>query len=39
VQELFARYLAPKGTLLNLAKYLLELQVPSPRGNPRCEEF
>ncbi|MGI9069886.1 MAG: recombinase family protein [Bryobacteraceae bacterium] len=35
VQELFARYLEPKGTLLNLAKYLLELQVPSPRGNPR----
>jgi len=35
VQELFARYLEPRGTLLNLAKYLLDLQLPSPRGNPR----
>ena len=35
VQELFVRYLEPLGTLLGLAKYLLELQVPSPRGNPR----
>ena len=35
VHELFARYLEPQGTLLGLAKYLLELRVPSPHGNPR----
>jgi site-specific DNA recombinase len=35
VQELFVRYLEPQGTLLRLAKYLLELGVPSPHGNAR----
>jgi site-specific DNA recombinase len=35
VQELFVRYLEPQGTLLGLAKYLLDLRVPSPHGNPR----
>jgi site-specific DNA recombinase len=35
VQELFARYLENQGTLLSLAKYLLQLNLPSPRGNPR----
>jgi site-specific DNA recombinase len=35
VQELFVRYLEPQGTLLGLAKYLLELGIPSPLGNAR----
>jgi site-specific DNA recombinase len=35
VRELFARYLEDKGTLLSLAKHLLHLRLPSPRGNPR----
>ena len=35
VQELFVRYLEPQGSLLGLAKYLLELGVSSPHGNPR----
>ncbi len=35
VQELFTLYLADKGTLLSLAKYLLHLDLPSPRGNRR----
>ena len=35
VQELFVRYLEPRGSLLGLAKYLLDLHVPSPHGNPR----
>jgi site-specific DNA recombinase len=35
VQGLFARYLEDKGTLLTLAKYLLQLSLPSPRGNQR----
>ena len=35
VRELFARYLEDKGTLLGLAKHLLQLRLPSPRGNPR----
>jgi site-specific DNA recombinase len=35
VQELFVRYLEPQGSLLGLAKYLLDLRVPSPHGNPR----
>ena len=35
VQGLFARYLEDKGTLLSLAKYLLQLSLPSPRGNRR----
>jgi site-specific DNA recombinase len=33
VQELFARYLNDQGTLLSLAKHLLQLCLPSPRGN------
>lgn len=35
VKAVFARYLEPPGTLLGLAKYLLQLGVKSPRGNPR----
>src|SRR4030095_6425358 len=35
VQELFLHYLQPQGSLLGLAKYLLELGVPSPHGTPR----
>jgi site-specific DNA recombinase len=35
VQELFARYLEDHGTLLSLAKHLLQLRLPSPRGNQR----
>jgi len=35
VRELFARYLQEHGTLLSLAKHLLQLGLPSPRGNPR----
>jgi site-specific DNA recombinase len=35
VRELFARYLEDKGTLLNLAKRLWQLRLPSPRGNQR----
>jgi len=35
VQALFARYLHEHGTLLSLAKHLLQLGLPSPRGNPR----
>src|SRR5215469_9561476 len=35
VRELFARYLEDKGTLLSLAKHLLHLRLPSPRGNQR----
>src|SRR5215475_12105873 len=35
VRELFARYLEDKGTLLSLAKHLLQLRLPSPRGNQR----
>jgi site-specific DNA recombinase len=35
VQEVFARYLEADGTLLGLAKYLLQLGVTSPRGNRR----
>jgi site-specific DNA recombinase len=35
VQALFARYLEPDGTLLGLAKFLLQLGGKSPRGNPR----
>jgi site-specific DNA recombinase len=35
VRELFARYLEDKGTLLSLAKHLLQLSLPSPRGNQR----
>ena len=35
VQELFVRYLEPQGTLLGLAKYLLELGIASPLGNAR----
>ena len=35
VRELFARYLEEKGTLLSLAKHLLHLRLPSPRGNQR----
>ena len=35
MQELFARYLDEQGTLLSLAKHLLQLRLPSPRGNQR----
>ena len=35
VQELFARYLEEQGTLLSLAKHLLQLGLPSPRGRQR----
>jgi site-specific DNA recombinase len=35
VRELFARYLQEHGTLLSLAKHLLQLGLPSPRGNQR----
>jgi site-specific DNA recombinase len=35
VKELFNRYLREKEGLLGLAKHLLELGLPSPRGNPR----
>jgi site-specific DNA recombinase len=35
VQELFARYLQEHGTLFSLAKHLLQLGLPSPRGNQR----
>src|SRR5262245_8150333 len=35
VRELFAQYLREKETLLSLAKYLLALGLPSPRGKPR----
>jgi site-specific DNA recombinase len=35
VKELFAQYLRDKETLLSLAKYLLALGLPSPRGKPR----
>jgi site-specific DNA recombinase len=35
VRELFARYLEDKGTLLSLTKHLLQLRLPSPRGNQR----
>ena len=35
VRELFARYLEDKGTLLRLAKHLLQLRLRSPRGNQR----
>jgi site-specific DNA recombinase len=35
VRELFARYLEEQGTLLGLAKHLLQLGLPSPRGNHR----
>src|SRR3954463_12933545 len=33
VRELFARYLQEHGTLFSLAKHLLQLGLPSPRGN------
>lgn len=35
MKELFHRYLREKEGLLGLAKHLLELGLPSPRGNPR----
>ena len=35
VQELFVRYLEDGGTLLGLAKDLLQRRIKSPRGNPR----
>ena len=35
VRELFARHLEDKGTLLSLVKHLLQLRLPSPRGNQR----
>jgi len=35
VQALFARYLEAEGTLLGLAKFLLQLGAKSPRGNRR----
>jgi len=35
VQELFVRYLEAGGTLLGLAKDLLQRGIKSPRGNPR----
>jgi site-specific DNA recombinase len=35
VRELFSRYLEDKGTLLSLAKHLLQHRLPSPRGNQR----
>src|SRR6202021_3716827 len=35
VKELFQRYLREKEGLLGLAKHLLALELPSPRGNPR----
>jgi len=35
VQEVFARYLEEGGTLLGLAKDLLQRGITSPRGNPR----
>jgi site-specific DNA recombinase len=35
VQEVFARYLEADGTLLGLAKHLLQLGIRSPRGNRR----
>ena len=35
VKELFHRYLREKEGLLGLAKHLLALGLPSPRGNPR----
>lgn len=35
VKELFQRYLREKEGLLGLAKHLLGLGLPSPRGNPR----
>ncbi len=35
VREWFARYLEDKGTLLSLARHLLQLRLPSPRGNQR----
>ena len=35
VHEIFARYLAPGGTLLGVAKSLLQLGVRSPKGNAR----
>jgi site-specific DNA recombinase len=35
VQEVFARYLEAGGTLLALAKHLLQLGIKSPRGNRR----
>jgi hypothetical protein len=35
VKELFNRYLRQKDGLLGLAKHLLELGLPLPRGNPR----
>jgi site-specific DNA recombinase len=35
VQEVFARYLEARGTLLGLAKHLLQLGIKSPRGNRR----
>jgi len=35
VQELFVRYLEDGGTLLGLAKGLLQRGIKSPRGNPR----
>jgi site-specific DNA recombinase len=35
VQALFARYLEAEGTLLSLAKFLLQLGAKSPRGNRR----
>ncbi|MGH9631596.1 MAG: recombinase family protein [Bryobacteraceae bacterium] len=35
VRELFAQYLRDKETLLSLAKHLLALGLPSPRGKPR----
>lgn len=37
VRELFAQYLREKETLLSLAKYLLTLGLPSPRGKPLME--
>ena len=35
MQALFARYLEAEGTLLGLAKFLLQLGAKSPRGNRR----
>ena len=35
VQDIFARYLTAGGTLLGVAKYLLQLGVRSPQGNAR----
>src|SRR5262245_39558641 len=35
VRELFIRYLQDNESLLSLAKHLLAVGLPSPRGNPR----